>query len=71
MIIKRLINQSIQNQALNSDDVKKCMNACLKGGATPAQISSFFTSLLMRGFSQEDFTFSAFLNFYPKRIPLK
>ena len=44
MIIKRLINQSIQNQALNSDDVKKCMNACLKGGATPAQISSFFTS---------------------------
>ena len=55
MIIKRLINQSIQNQALNSDDVKKCMNACLKGGATPAQISSFFTSFLMRGFSQEEF----------------
>ncbi|MBY0580978.1 MAG: hypothetical protein K2P53_04790 [Rickettsiales bacterium] len=55
MIIKRLINQSIQNQALNSDDVKKCMNACLKGGATPAQISSFFTSLLMKGFSQEEF----------------
>ncbi|WP_236870489.1 hypothetical protein [Candidatus Bandiella numerosa] len=55
MIIKRLINQSIQNQTLNSDDVKKCMNACLKGGATPAQISSFFTSLLMRDFTQEEF----------------
>jgi hypothetical protein len=31
------------------------MNTCLKGGATPAQISSFFTSLLMRNFTHEEF----------------
>ena len=55
MIIKRLINQSIQNQALSNEDAKICMNTCLKGGATPAQISSFFTSLLMRNFTHEEF----------------
>lgn len=55
MIIKRLINQSIQNQALSNEDAKICMNTCLKGGATPAQISSFFTSLLMRDFTHEEF----------------
>ena len=55
MIIKRLINQSIQNQALSNEDAKICMNTCLKGGATPAQISSFFTSMLMRNFTHEEF----------------
>ncbi len=55
MIIKRLINQSIQGQALSNENAKICMNTCLKGGATPAQISSFFTSMLMRNFTHEEF----------------
>ena len=41
MIIKDLIQQLMQSKELCYKDVKKCSNSFLKGGATPAQISSF------------------------------
>lgn len=55
MIIKDLIQQLMQSKGLCYADVKKCSNSFLKGGATPAQISSFFTAIINKKITKEEF----------------
>ncbi len=55
MIIKDFIQQLMQSKELCYKDVKKCSNSFLKGGATPAQISSFFTAMINKKFTRKEF----------------
>ena len=55
MIIKRIIDQLIQKKSITCVEAEQVMQSALNGGATPAQISAFFTSILMKGITYIEF----------------
>ncbi len=55
MIIKHIIDQLIQKKSITCIKVEQVMQSALNGGATPAQISAFFTGILMKGITYTEF----------------
>ena len=55
MFIKRVIDRLLQKKSITGIEAKQVMWDALNGGATPAQITAFFTAMLMKGMTRVEF----------------
>ena len=52
MFIKKIVDQLLHRKSITEIEAKQVMWSALNGGATPAQITAFFTSMLMKGITR-------------------
>ena len=54
MFIKRIIDQLLKKKSITEIEAKQVMCNALNGGATPTQITAFFTGMLMKGITRTE-----------------
>lgn len=55
MFIKRIVDKLLQKKPITQIEAEQVMQSALNGGATPAQITAFFTCMLVNGITYIEF----------------